>query len=99
MALPPRDFSTIGPREGTRFPEVVLPDQHGVTLDLHAARGGRRALVVFYRSADWGPFCKTQVVQLQQVLPRLEAARVALFAVSYDPVAMLRAFADKQAIA
>ena len=53
MALPPRDFSTIAPREGTRFPEVVLPDQHGVTLDLHAARGGRRALVVFYRSADW----------------------------------------------
>jgi peroxiredoxin len=53
MALPPRDFSTIGPREGTRFPEVVLPDQRGVTVDLHTARSGRRALVVFYRSADW----------------------------------------------
>jgi hypothetical protein len=32
---------------------MVLPDQHGVTVDLHAARGGRRSLVVFYRSADW----------------------------------------------
>ena len=53
MTLPPRDFSTIGPREGTRFPDVVLPDQSGAAVDLHAARRGRRALVVFYRSADW----------------------------------------------
>jgi len=53
MALPPRNFSSIGPREGTRFPDVVLPDQHGTVVDLHAARRGRRALVVFYRSADW----------------------------------------------
>ena len=53
MALPPRDFSTIGPCEGARFPDLVLPDQSGATVDLHAARRGRPALVVFYRSADW----------------------------------------------
>ena len=53
MPLPPRDFSTIGPREGERFPEVCLPDQSGSTVDLHAARGRRKALVVFHRSADW----------------------------------------------
>ena len=53
MALPPRDFSTIGPREGTPFPDVALPDQSGATVDLHTARRGRRALVVFHRSADW----------------------------------------------
>jgi hypothetical protein len=53
MALPPRDFSTIGPREGARFPDLVLQDQSGIPVDLHAARRGRPALVVFYRSADW----------------------------------------------
>jgi peroxiredoxin len=53
MPLPPRDFSTIGPREGERFPDVRLPDQSGATVDLHAARGDRKALVVFHRSADW----------------------------------------------
>jgi hypothetical protein len=30
-----------------------LPDQHGAAVDLHAVRGGRKALVVFHRSADW----------------------------------------------
>ena len=33
------------------------------------------------------------------MLPKLEASGVALFAVSYDPVAVLRAFADKHGIA
>ena len=53
MPLPPRDFRTIGPREGERFPDVRLPDQTGAAVDLHAARAGRRAVVVFHRSAEW----------------------------------------------
>jgi hypothetical protein len=47
------DFDSVGPATGSIFPDVVLPDQHGNPIDLHAARAGRRALVVFYRSADW----------------------------------------------
>jgi len=53
MPRPPRDFSTMGPREGARFPDVRLPDQAGAVVDLHERRAGRRALVVFHRSADW----------------------------------------------
>jgi peroxiredoxin len=53
MPLPPRDFTTIGPKEGQRFPDVRLPDQTGALVDLHERRAGRPALVVFYRSAEW----------------------------------------------
>jgi hypothetical protein len=51
--FPAPDFSTIGPPAGERFPDVVLPDQHGRLIDLHAERGSRRALIVFHRSARW----------------------------------------------
>jgi hypothetical protein len=51
--FPATDFSTIGPMVGERFPDVVLPDQHGAVVDLHAVRSDRRALVIFYRSARW----------------------------------------------
>jgi peroxiredoxin len=51
--LPVIDFDAVGPKVGAPFPDVVLPDQHGRAIDLHAARAGRRALIVFYRSADW----------------------------------------------
>jgi hypothetical protein len=51
--MPVLDFDTIGPRLEERFPDLRLPDQHGNLVDLHAARAGRRALVVFHRSASW----------------------------------------------
>ncbi len=47
------DFSTVGPKEGERFPDIRLPDQSGAEVDLHSVRAGRRAIVVFHRSADW----------------------------------------------
>jgi len=52
-SFPAIDFTTIGPAVGERFPDVILPDQRGALTDLHAARVGRRALVVFFRSARW----------------------------------------------
>ena len=51
--LPINDFAPIGPKVGEQFPDIVLPDQSGHTVDLHAARAGRPALVVFHRSASW----------------------------------------------
>lgn len=52
-SFPAIDFIHIGPAVGDHFPDVVLPDQHGKEADLHAVRAGRRALVVFHRSAGW----------------------------------------------
>lgn len=51
--IPGCEYLGVGPEVGTRFPEIVLPDQRGRLVDLHADRGSRRALVVFYRSAAW----------------------------------------------
>ncbi len=51
--LPSLDFALIGPSVGSRFPDLVLPDQNGRGMDLHAVRAGRKALVVFHRSASW----------------------------------------------
>ena len=48
-----RDYSEAGPRLGVRFPDVTLPDQSGRVVDLHSARNGGRAIVVFHRSARW----------------------------------------------
>jgi peroxiredoxin len=43
----------LGPLVGTRFPDVRLADQSGALVELHQARAGRQALVVFFRSARW----------------------------------------------
>lgn len=51
--LPEVDFDGVGPPMGTRFPNLVLPNQDGDLIDLDKARGNRRALVVIHRSVVW----------------------------------------------
>lgn len=46
------DFPT-GPEVGERLPDFTLPNQHGEPVDFHKDRAGRKAVVVFYRSAVW----------------------------------------------
>ena len=46
------DFPT-GPAIGERLPDFTLPNQRGERVDFHADRAGRKAAVVFQRSAVW----------------------------------------------
>ncbi len=47
------DYRLIGPAVGDVFPDFELSDADGKPIRLHGWRAGRRALVVFYRSAAW----------------------------------------------
>ena len=47
------DYSQIGPALGEVFPDFELPDADGNAVRLNGWRSGRRALIVFYRSAAW----------------------------------------------
>ncbi len=87
-----------GPSLGAPFPEVKLADQHGDEVDLHAARGGRRAVIVFHRSAQWCAFCRRQLTQVQEALAAFEGAGVAVFAISPDLVPHLAEFAHEAGI-
>lgn len=47
------DGQSTGPEIGERLPDFELPDANGVPLNFHRDRGGRKAVLVFYRSAIW----------------------------------------------
>ena len=46
------DFPT-GPAVGERLPDFSLPNQRGERVDFHVDRAGRKAAVLFQRSAVW----------------------------------------------
>jgi peroxiredoxin len=87
-----------GPNVGERVPDFVLRDQDGHEKTLRSIMGPKGALLVFYRSADWWPFCKAQLVELEQNRARISAQGLGLAAVSYDSIAILKAFADREHI-
>lgn len=49
----PRGEFPTGPDIGSTLPNFQSKDAHGKPFDLHAARNGKPAVVMFYRSAVW----------------------------------------------
>jgi len=59
------DVQRLGPQVGTRVPDFSLLDQKGQSRTLASVMGPKGLMLVFYRSADWCPYCKTQLAELQ----------------------------------
>lgn len=49
----PKAGHPTGPEVGERLPDIVAPSHDGTVVDVHQARAGAPAVVVFYRSAVW----------------------------------------------
>ena len=92
------DVSKLGPQVGQLVPDFRLPDQAGKVWTRASIMGPKGALLLFYRSADWCPYCKTQLVDLQSRLEQLRAQGLGVAAISYDPVPVLAEFAGRQHI-
>src|SRR5712691_11471456 len=65
------DATTLGPQVGRKIEDFRLPDQNGTMRTRDGLMGSNGLMLVFSRSADWCPYCKTQLVALQSGLPEL----------------------------
>ena len=92
------NVSKLGPQVGQRVPDFTLQDQEGRARSLQSIMGPRGAMVVFVRSADWCPYCRTQLVELQGQVETLRKHGLGLAAISYDSQEILKSFARRQGI-
>lgn len=92
------DVSTLGPQVGQLVPDFSLKDQNGKVWTRGSIMGPKGAMLMFYRSADWCPYCKTQLVDIQGRLAALRAQGLGVAAISYDPVPTLAEFATRRQI-
>src|ERR1041385_5336785 len=89
------DVSKLGPQVGATVPDFSLPDQHGKKQTLQSVMGPKGAMVVFYRSADWCPYCKTQLLELQSQYDTLRKDGLGLVGISNDSHDILQAFSQQ----
>lgn len=89
---------SVGPVIGSPAAFGPLVDAAGAPVDMAALAGSRGTVVAFVRSADWCPFCKKQLVELETAKAPLEAQGWSLVSVSYDAPEKLADFAAKQDI-
>jgi peroxiredoxin len=92
------ELMSIGLAVGQRAPVFSLHDELGRVQTLDSLKGANGTVLLFFRSADWWPFCKGQLVQLQGAIPRFEKQGVKLAAISYDSEEILKYFADRHKI-
>ena len=59
------DVTKLGPQVGDRLADFRLKDQSGREWTRDTLMGSGGLMLVFSRSADWCPYCKTQLVELQ----------------------------------
>ena len=86
----------IGLADGVQAPSVALVDTSGAPQTFETLAGAKGTVVAFVRSADWCPFCKKQLIDIEAAAAPLADAGWTLVAVSYDPVETLAGYkADK----
>jgi peroxiredoxin Q/BCP len=88
-----------GPAIGAKAPAVSVVTADGAPATLDSLKGQKGLVLAFVRSADWCPFCKSQLKDLNTVAADLKAAGYPLVALSYDPPATLKTFGEKNSIA
>ena len=87
-----------GLEPGAQAPAFTLKDSSGRIQNLSTLSGPNGLLLLFFRSADWCPFCKGQLVDLETQHAAFEAKGIHVAAVSYDSQAILADFAHRRSI-
>jgi len=88
----------IGPQIGASAPVISATLPGGGMVDLATISGEEGVALVFYRSADWCPFCKAQLIDLNEAVAPLAEQGWTLAGVSYDSAETLSGFAEKEGI-
>ena len=93
-----RMFAEVGLRVGQKAPDFSCVDQLGKTQTLETLRGPKGTVLLFYRSADWCPYCKGQLIQLQAAKERFERQGLKIAGISYDNEEILKYFSGRRKI-
>jgi peroxiredoxin len=92
------DVSKLGPQAGQTVPDFRLQDAQGKTWTRDSIMGPNGAMLVFSRSVDWCPYCKSQVIELQSRLGALKAQGLGLAVITYDSPAIMADFSRRRGI-
>ena len=92
------DVSRLGPQVGQQIPDFRLQDAQGKTWTRDSIMGPNGAMLVFSRSVDWCPYCKTQMIELQGRLRELKEKGLGLAVITYDSPAVMADFSGRRGI-
>jgi len=85
----------VGPMIGDKAPSLTVIDKNKKAVNIDDLTADKGLIVLFFRSADWCPFCKKHLVELQGYADKFKALGYGVAAISYDNTAILSSFTEK----
>jgi len=82
----------IGPEIGFKAPLLAALDKKGQQVSTKSLTGENGLIILFFRSADWCPFCQKHLIEFNDQAVHLKKLGYGLAAVSYDDVQVLNDF-------
>lgn len=84
-----------GPAVGARIPEFEAVDLNGKRQTFETLKGPKGLVLLFARSADWCPYCKTQLADLNRQVDGFRKKGVNVASLTYDSTDILKTFAAR----
>src|SRR5271163_1706315 len=90
----------LGPPVGSIAPDIgARVDATGKPRTLADVMGKNGLVLMFFRSADWCPYCQAQLIEVNGGVAEIEKRGYRVAALSYDSPEILQAFTMKRNIA
>ncbi len=84
-----------GPAVGAHIPEFEAVDLNGKRQTFATLKGPKGLLLTFVRSADWCPYCKTQLADLNRQVEGFRKKGMNVASLTYDSTDVLKTFAAR----
>jgi peroxiredoxin len=88
----------VGPKIGDMAPVISVMNNQNQATTLNSLMGEKGLILVFFRSADWCPFCKKHLIALNKSQPSFLSLGYGLAGISYDSIEVLNQFVQRHAI-
>ncbi len=89
------ELAQIGPVIDAPAPLITAVTADGTQLELSSVAGSKGTIVSFVRSADWCPFCKKQLIELNGEAENILESGWQIIGLSYDSPEKLATFSGK----
>jgi peroxiredoxin len=85
----------VGPAVGDKAPSITVIDKNNTPVSIDDLTAKKGLIILFFRSADWCPFCKKHLIELKEYTDKFKALGYAVAAISYDSTEILNSFTQK----
>jgi len=89
-------IKNAGTQINQKVPEISALDIAGNKQTIQQLSGDKGLVLVFFRSADWCPYCKKHLVEINEWNEKINNLGFNIAAVSYDSIEILDMFSKKK---